>query len=58
MAGLLLSSNSVLELFICSDNNNNNNNNNNECISTVPLHVNHAQSRCTGANTKIQNACI
>ena len=35
-----------------------NNNNNNEHISRAPFHVKHAQLRWTGANTKIQNACI
>ena len=37
---------------------NNNNNNNNECISRAPFHVKHAHLHWTGANTKIQNACI
>ena len=36
----------------------NNNNNNNECISRAPFNVKHAQLRCTGPNTKIQNTCI
>ena len=31
------------------------NNNNNERISRAPFHVKHAQLRCTGANTKLQN---
>ena len=36
----------------------NNDNNNNEHISRVLFHVKHAQLRWTGANTKIENACV
>ena len=35
-----------------------NNNINNEHISRAHFHVKHAQLRWTGANTKIENACI